>query len=70
MLTVTIDIINDKAIKLLKDLENLQLIKMRKPKAKAQADTNWTAKYSGAMTKEPLSDIDGQLNELRGAWAI
>ena len=64
MQTVTIDIFNDKAIKLLQDLELLQLIRMRKSKTVI----NWIAKYKGAITRQPLTDIDTQLNELRNAW--
>ena len=67
MQTITIDIINNKAVKLLQDLELLQLIRMRKEKTQPAA-TNRVAKYKGAMTKQPLTDIDNQLNELRNQW--
>ena len=30
--------------------------------------TNWATKYKGAMTKQPLTDIDNQLKELRNEW--
>jgi hypothetical protein len=63
--TVTIDIINDKALKLLQDLELLQLIRMRKEKPQT---TNWAARYKGAMAKQPLVDIDNQLGALRSGW--
>ena len=68
MKTITIDIINNKVIKLLQDLEMLQLIRMRKEKTAYEAPINWTAKYKGSITKQPLSDIDNQLKELRNAW--
>jgi hypothetical protein len=68
MQTITIDILNSKAIKLLQDLELLQLIHMRREKTPPTTGTNWAAKYKGAMTKQPLSDIDKQLNELRNEW--
>jgi hypothetical protein len=64
--TVTIDIINDKAMKLLKDLELLQLIRVRKDKTPVV--NNWTERYKGAMSKQPLIDIENQLNELRNGW--
>jgi hypothetical protein len=67
MQTLTIDIINTKALRLLQDLELLQLIHVRKEK-KDPAAINWAAKYKGAMAKQPLSDIDNQLNELRNEW--
>ncbi len=64
--TVTIDIINDKAMKLLQDLELLQLIRMRKEKTPSA--TNWAERYKGAMSKQPIADIDNQLNQLRNEW--
>lgn len=68
MQTVTIDILNNKAIKLLQDLELLQLIRMRREKQSSPATINWAASYKGAMTKQSLADIDNQLNELRTEW--
>lgn len=66
MRTVTIDIINEKAIHLLQDLELLKLIRLRKEKA-GQKGTDW-GKYKGAMSKQPISEVDQQLNELRSEW--
>lgn len=68
MQTVTIDIINEKAVKLLKDLELLKLIRVRKEKKQPTETVNWIAKYKGAMQKQPLNEIDNQLNDLRNAW--
>ena len=64
--TVTIDIINDKALKLLEDLELLQLIRLHKDEAKPNT-IDW-AKYKGALSKQPIADVDSQLNELRNGW--
>ncbi len=68
MQTLTIDILNEKAVKLLKDLENLKLIRVRKKATPAKKTANLVEKYNGAMKKEPLNDIDSQLKELRNAW--
>jgi len=65
MQTLTIDIINEKAIRLLQDLELLQLIRVRKEQLPLVAKVDWATKYKGAMTKLPLTDVDNQLNELR-----
>ena len=65
--TVTIDIINEKALKLLKELELLQLIRVRK-EAEQQVPLNWTDRYKGAMTKQSTSDIEAQLHEIRNSW--
>ena len=68
METVTIDILNNNAIKLLENLELLQLIRMHREKTQSFALINRLAKYKGAMTKQPLEYIDKQLNELRNEW--
>lgn len=65
--TITIDIINEKAMKLLKDLELLQLIRVRNEKAHGNS-SNRTGQYKGAMTKQSTAEIDSQLNELRNSW--
>lgn len=68
MQTLTIEILNNKAIKLLQDLELLQLIRVRKVKQSNSKEEGWATKYKGAMTKQSLKDIDNQLNELRNGW--
>ena len=69
MQTVTVDIINNRAARLLKELELLQLIYVHKEeKQTSAAALNWAAKYKGAMTKQSLINIDNQLNELRNEW--
>ena len=65
MQTLTIDIINEKTIRLLQDLELLLLIRVRKEQQPLVAKIDWATKYKGAMTKQPLTDVDNQLNELR-----
>jgi len=69
MQTVTVDIINNKAVRLLRDLELLRLIHIRKEENGMSAITfNWATKYKGAMTKQSPIDIDNQLKELRNEW--
>ncbi len=67
MRTITIDIINEKALLLLKNLEMLQLIRLRKDKTEPTSTTHWLS-YKGAMSKQPLDTVDQQLNELREEW--
>ncbi len=67
MRSVTIDIINEKALILLKDLELLKLIRLRKDKTEKKSITNWL-NYKGAMSKQSLDKVDQQLNELRDEW--
>lgn len=66
--TITIDILNDKAVKLLRDLELLKLIRIRSEKQLANNPVKATHKYKGAMKKQPLIEVENQLNELRNAW--
>lgn len=68
MQTVTIDILDNKAVRILQDLEQLQLIRIRKEKALPETQSNLIAKYKGAMTKKTLADIENQLTELRNKW--
>ena len=68
MQTVTVDILNSKAMKLLQDLELLQLIRVHKSKDAGKANENLANRYKGAMSKQSKDDIDSQLNELRNEW--
>lgn len=68
MQTVTIDIINTKAVKLLQDLEELDLIHIHKDNAQSAENRNGIPNYKGAMTKQPLDVIENQLDELRNGW--
>lgn len=66
--TITIDILNDKVVKLLRDLELLKLIRVRSEKRLTNVPGETAHKYKGAMQKQPLIEIENQLNELRNAW--
>lgn len=69
MKTITLEILDDKALRLLKDLELLKVIRLRPEKAsKKKVGESFISKYKGAMTAEPLSEIDKQLRELREGW--
>ncbi len=68
MTTITVDILDDKAINLLKDLESLKVIRLHQITETKTEPSNLAAKYSGAMTKQPLEEIDKQLNDLRNEW--
>lgn len=69
MRTVTIDLLNEYALNLLKDLEALKIIRVRREKTENKvASTNRITKYKGAMVKQPLNEIDQQLNDTRNEW--
>ncbi len=67
MRTVTIDILNEKTMNLLRDLELLQLIRLRKDTIDQNQNVDWS-KYQGAMTKQPLDEVNDQLAKLRDEW--
>lgn len=69
MTTVTIDILSEKALNLLKDLELLNVIRVRKGKIISGTDKeDLIKKYKGAMTKQSVSNIEKQLDDLRNEW--
>ena len=67
MTTVTVDILDDKALNLLKDLELLKIIKVHLT-AVDSTTTDSVKKYKGLMTKQSPEEIEQQLNELRNEW--
>lgn len=66
MKTLTIEVIDEQALDLLKNMEGLKLIKL-KPQKNPAARRQW-AKYKGALSKQSLEEIDSQLTELRNGW--
>jgi hypothetical protein len=69
MQTVTIDIINHRALKLLQDLELMQLIRFHKKDNKEKiGNQEWISRHKGTMTKQVIDDVNSQLNELRNEW--
>lgn len=67
MRTITIDLLNDKAINLLLELELLKLIRVHKDQQQKTAATNWL-QFKGAMSKQPIEKINKQLEDLRNEW--
>lgn len=68
MKTITVDILNDKALTILQDLESVDLIRLRKEKNDIKTSANRVSKYKGAMTKQSIDEIEKQLHELRNGW--
>ena len=69
MTTLTIDVLNENALNLLKDLEMLKIIRVRKDNKVLNTNSeNLITKYKGAMTPQPLDEIDKQLDGLRNEW--
>jgi hypothetical protein len=65
MKTILVDILDEKAFKLLRNLETSKLIKLRGNKLLNDLNPNWAVKYKGAMTKQSSTEIEKQLKSLR-----
>ncbi|ACT96122.1 hypothetical protein [Dyadobacter fermentans] len=63
--TVTLDITSEKALELLRNLENLHLIRLHENTLKPK-DTSAIRFLKGKMTKQPIEEVERQLRELRG----
>ncbi|WP_025142105.1 hypothetical protein [Pedobacter jeongneungensis] len=69
MRTVTVDILNDRALDLLKDLELLKVIRLRRDSNTQDIYGNdLISKYKGSMQKQSISEVDEQLNNIRNEW--
>lgn len=61
--TLLIQITNDKALQLLKDLEDLRLIKVLK--REAGSDVSLSEKYAGKLPSNVVDDLQQKLNKIR-----
>ncbi|MBS1520996.1 MAG: hypothetical protein JST50_08375 [Bacteroidetes bacterium] len=68
MRTVTVDILNDEALNLLKDLEALNVIRLHSSDETANTSSKLSEKYKGAMSKQTRDAVNQQLNDLRNEW--
>ena len=69
--TVIIDVLNEKVLKLLQDLELLSLIHVHAGPVDPTIESKYlnpVSKFKGAMTKQPMSEIESQINQLRSEW--
>jgi hypothetical protein len=66
---ISIEILNDKVVALLHDLEDLQLIKLiNLPKQKEKQTVK--SRFSGRISKESAMELNNQLIEMRSEWQI
>lgn len=69
MTTLTIEVLNKKALKLLKDLEQLDIIRVRNNKSLDHATPNHhITAYKGSMKAQTMGEINQQLENLRNEW--
>ncbi|MBO9613893.1 hypothetical protein J2Y45_001192 [Dyadobacter sp. BE34] len=63
--TVTIDVLDDNALELLRKLENLSVIRLRESTLQMK-DTSAIRFLKGKMTKQPVEEIEREFRRLRG----
>jgi hypothetical protein len=70
MTTITVDILNDKALNLLKGLEALNVIKLHDNPIENidLSSINSIKKLKGMMTKQSIEEIEQQYNDMRNEW--
>lgn len=69
MLKVTVEILDEKVLNILRDLELMDLIKLQQENLGTKpSDINWAKEFKGKMTKTSVDEIDEQLNQLRKEW--
>ena len=67
MQTITIEILDEKALAILKDLEIQHLIKLQETNPSVY-NADQLKSLKGAMTQQLITDVDNQLNDLRNEW--
>ncbi|WOK04953.1 hypothetical protein RT717_17880 [Imperialibacter roseus] len=67
METITIELKNSKALKLIEDLEALSLVRIvREPKT--VKGKKLSERLAGAISSKEASDIDTELEQIRSEW--
>lgn len=67
--TIKIDILNEKVIQLLQNLESMKLIKLHLgEKTTSKKEVDYISKFKGSLSQQSLSDVDQQLYEIRKSW--
>ncbi len=67
MKTLTIQILDQKAVGLIEEMENQHLVKINKITNRGQG-IDWVKKYKGKLTLKSQEKTDQQLDELRSSW--
>jgi hypothetical protein len=67
MRTVTVELRNNNALRLLKDLELANIIRVL-DKDENKEKTKLSASLRGAISKERAQELNDQLNQMRNEW--
>lgn len=72
MQTFVVEVLNDKAVPLLRDLENLDIIRLiPQPGGKPEMSTSTerlSERFRGSISKELAADLHRQLDDMRNEW--
>lgn len=66
--TMLIEVTNQKALGLLHELEELNLIKVLKKNFKPVKNTKLSDKYRGIITKEQGQNLNEHIKQMRSEW--
>lgn len=67
-MSYSIEILNEKAIKLLLYLEEMQLIRVEKKEPLKEKEVIKPKSFIGIISHEEADDLRQQLNEMRNEW--
>jgi hypothetical protein len=68
METITVEIINKKAFSLLKELENLQLIRITRHEDLPRPAERLSEKFTGKLSPSTGEQLDEHVKNIRGEW--
>ena len=68
MQTLTIDIMNDKVMDLIRDLEDLQLVKVHRHTRSLHLVDETLVRYPKNISKSSEQEIDAKLQEIHNGW--
>jgi hypothetical protein len=70
MQTFVVEVLDDKAVPLLRDLENLDIIRLipQEQKSVEQPHQKLSAQFRGVISPEVAADLHRQLDEMRNEW--
>lgn len=68
METLTLEIINEEAVSLLRELEKLQLIKIRKHEKITPSPQKLSGKFAGKLSALTAEQLHNHVNNIRNEW--
>jgi hypothetical protein len=66
MQTITIDLINSRAIKLLEELQELELIRIHQQEAEKKSSP--FEDFRGVLAPRPMEEVEEEFKKVRSEW--